>query len=64
MNQDSVQLQIIETQNKDDLKQDRSEFLKITPVGGLEIAYGRTGTAALIHKVSRYLDSSKPAAPQ
>lgn len=63
MNQDSVQLQIIETQNKDDLKQDRSEFLKITPVGGLEIAYGRTGTAALIHKVRRYLDSSKPAAP-
>ena len=27
MNQDSVQLQIIETQNKDDLKKDQSEFL-------------------------------------
>lgn len=26
MNQDSIQLQIIETQNKDDLKKDQSEF--------------------------------------
>ena len=72
MNQDSVQLQIIETQNKDDLKKDQSEFLflsfwseflKTAPGGGLEIAYDRTGMATLIHKFSRDLDSSKPAAP-